>query len=126
MSVDVQRLAESYTLGPALLSQVALFIRLDELVHLTEGRDAGDALLAERPGISDGPEQLAVDVNGTATHAGDDARLVEVEAGQPAQDHVAAGAGVLEHAEHLGVEGLDFRALHDGATSALHAGANVV
>ena len=94
-----------------LLGQVAALVGLDEAVHLAERRDAGDRLLAEGPGVGDGAEQLAVDVDRAAAHAGDDAGLVQVQAGQPAQDQVAAGAGVLQDAEHLGVERLDLGAL---------------
>src|SRR5438067_464318 len=65
-AVDAERLAESDADGLGLLGQVAPLERLDEGVHLAERRDAGDRLLAERPGEGHGAEQLAVDVDGAA------------------------------------------------------------
>src|SRR5262249_7978713 len=55
-----------------------------------------------------------------------DAGLVEAEPREPAQHQVAAGAGVLQDAEHLGIEGFDLGALHDGAAGAFHARTHVV
>ena len=125
LAVDLEGCAQADARRLGFLDRRVLG-RFDEAVHLAERRDAGDRLLAEGPGVGDGAEQFAVDVDGAAAHAGDDAGLVEVQAGQPAKDHVAAGAGVLEHAEDLGLEGLDLGPLHDGAAVALHAGADVV
>jgi len=94
-------------------------------MHLAKRCDARDRLLAEGPGVGHGANQFAVDVNRTAAHALDDTGLVQAQAGQPAQDEVAARTGILEDAQHLGVEGLDLGALHDGLALALHAGAQV-
>ena len=71
-------------------------------------------------------EQLAADIYGAAAHAGDDAGVFEVEAAEPAQDHIAAGARVPHDAKHLGVERLDLGPLDDGAPLPPHAGADVV
>ena len=41
-----------------LLDEVAALVGFDVPVHLAKGRDAGDGLLAEGPGIGDGAEQF--------------------------------------------------------------------
>src|SRR5262249_41409729 len=110
----------------ALFGKVAPLVGLDETVHLAKRRDAGNRVLAIGPAVGDSAEQLVVDVNGAARHAGDDPGPFEVEAGQPAQHHVAAGAGILQHADPLGLEGLQAGALHDGAAITFHSGPDVI
>src|SRR5207237_1440871 len=87
---------------------------------------AGDRVLAVGPGVGDGPDQFLVDVHRAAAHAGDHAGALQVQAAQAAEDHVAAGAGVLHHAQHFGVEPFDLGAFHDSQAVALHAGLQVV
>ena len=108
------------------LHSIAVFEGFHKLVHLAERCDAGDRLLAERPGESDGAKQLAVNVDGAAAHPGDDAGFFQPEAGQPAQNHVPSGTSVLENSQHFDVEGLDLGALHDRSAKAFQAGPNVI
>ena len=126
LAVEAERLAQADAGRLAVFDEVAALEGLDEAVHLAERRDAGDRLLAVGPGVGDGAEQLAVDRDRTAAHAGDDAGLLQSQSRKAAQHHVASGAGVLEDAQHFGVELLDLGSLHDGAADALHAGANVI
>jgi hypothetical protein len=123
---DAHRRRQADAARLALVGQIALLVRLDKFVHLAEGRDAGDRLLAEWPGEGDGAKQLAVDVNRATAHAGDDAGLFEVGAAEAAQDHVAAWTGVAQDADYLGVERIDFGPFDAGLSLAFHAGADFV
>jgi hypothetical protein len=124
--VDGQGSLEPDAVRLALFCQVATLKRLHKLLHLAERRDAGDRFRAVGPGVGDGPQELAVDGDGAAAHAGDDPGLLQAEPGEPAQDHVAAGAGIFQHAQDLGIEAFELGAFHDGLPLALHAGADLV
>ena len=110
----------------AFLGEVAALVGFDETVHLAERRDAGDRLLAVRPGVRDGAKQPTVDVDRAAAHAGNDPGFFQAQARQPAQNHVAARAGILQHAENFRVEVLDLSPLHHSSPEALHASADVL
>src|SRR5262249_13003714 len=126
LAVDGDRSEQADAVGFLFLGQVATLEGFDKGVHLAEWRDAGDGLLAEGPGVSDGPQKLVFDVDLAAANAGDDAGLVQAEAGQAGQDQVAAWAGVLENAQDFSLESLYLRALHDSPAMAFHAGADVI
>ena len=112
--------------GPLLLGQVAQFVGGDVAFHLGKWRDAGERLLAIGPGEGDGPEQFPLNVDRAAAHAGDDARVLEIQSREPAQDHVPSRTGVAQDAEHLGLECFDLRSLDDGAPFPFHARTHVI
>ena len=61
--------------------------------HLLDRRDPGDGLLGEAEAVGDGADELAVDIDGAAAHAADDAGRFEAAALEPGQDDVALGRG---------------------------------
>src|SRR5262245_17478017 len=95
-------------------------------MHLAEGGDAGDRLFAVGPGVGDGAEQLALDIDRAARPAGDDAALLQIATGEAGEYQVAAGAGIFQNAENLGVEFFDLRPPDYGLADAFHAWADVV
>jgi hypothetical protein len=67
-------------------------------------------------------DQLAVDVERAAAHAGDGAHQLDPRVGEFAEDHaLARPERVAEHAGDLDREGLGVAALEDGPDLALHA-----
>src|SRR6185503_20706560 len=72
-----------------------------QLAHRLDGGDAGDGFLGEGPGEGDGAEELAVDVDGAAAHAGNDAGVFETAAGESGEDVADVGGEVVEDAEDL-------------------------
>src|SRR5947209_8191161 len=95
---------QTETIGTLLFHEFALFRGLHISAHLRKRRDACDRLLAERPGKSDGSQELVIDIDRAAAHAGNDACLLQIETGKPAKDHVAAWTRVLENTEHFRFE----------------------
>jgi hypothetical protein len=96
--------------------------------HLLDGRDAGDGLLAElSDAIAERADELAVDIDGAAAHACDDAGVLGFRAVQAGKDKVLSGAdGVVEHAEDLDGQWLGHHALEDrvgdAGEAAMHVG----
>ena len=95
--------------------------------HLGDRRDAGDRLLRKLAElIRNRADQLAVDVDGAAAHAGDDPRLRQGAALETRQDQVALGRDdALQRADDVDPELLDPVALEDRAPDADHAGFHV-
>jgi hypothetical protein len=90
--------------------------------HLFDRRYPGDGLFGEAEAVGHRADELAVDIDRTAAHPGDDSGRLEAEAVQTGQDDVALWLGVLEDAEDLGIELLDRLALEDALAPALHPG----
>ena len=91
--------------------------------HLADRRDPGDRLLGIGESVGNGPQDLAVDIDGAAAHAGDDAAPDQGRmAGQPGDDDGALGIGIGDDAQDLDVELLDRAAEEDRAGLALQPG----
>ena len=97
-----------------------------DLEHLLDGSDAGDRILGElADAVAESADQLAVDVDGAAAHAGDDASVLRLFAVQASEDHVLAGAdGILQHAKDFDVHGFGRYALEDGVSDAAESAVN--
>ncbi len=94
--------------------------------HVADRGDSRDRLLAERERVGHRAHEPAVDEDGAAAHAGDDAGLGEGPALEAGEDEALAGAdGVLEDPEDPHAELVDAGSLEDGAADAPHAGAHV-
>lgn len=72
--------------------------------HHPDGRDAADGLFAERPGVSDGADQFAVDIDRRTAHARDDAGSFQVVAGEFREDQVSLHEHPFHHVDDLHVE----------------------
>ncbi len=96
--------------------------------HGAGGSDAGDGLFGKLANtISDGADQLAVNVNRAATHAGDHAEILDFLAVQPRQDDVGFRAShVAQHAQDLDIHRFRGHAFEDGIGHAVHAGLDLV
>ena len=90
--------------------------------HLPDRSDPGDRLLGEIEAESDGPDELAVDVDGASAHPGDDARRFQVPALEAGDDDVPLGGRVVQDPEDLDIELLDRVALENGPALSLLAG----
>jgi hypothetical protein len=102
-------------------ARLGLLGGLPDREHLVDRGDPGDGVLGEAEAVGHGADELAVDINRTAAHAGDDAGRFEAMSFEPGQDDAAFGRGVLQDAEDLGVEVLDGLALKDALPVSLHA-----
>ena len=94
--------------------------------HLLERRHARDRVFGKLPGEGDGPHQLAVNVDRTAAHSLNDARVLQVAAGQSAEDHVAAGIDPAHHAQHFRAELFELCPDHHRLSGSLHPWTDVV
>ena len=94
--------------------------------HVMDGGDAGNRVVFKGPAVGEGADEFAVDVNGTATHAGDNFVVFEVGAAHFDEDHVLFGHGVFEDADDFDFEALGFCAVEDGEAVAFHAGLELV
>ncbi len=76
--------------------------------HLLDGRDAGDGFLGElADAVGERANQLAVDVDGAAAHAIDDAGVFGLGAVELGENEVLAGAArAAQDAEDLDLHGL--------------------
>ena len=88
----------------------------------------GDRFLGKRAErVRHGADQLAVDVDRAAAHAGDDAGLGERSAFELGEDQIAAGSDdVPKHADDVDFEFFDLVALPDGVAGGHHAGLDLV
>ena len=98
-----------------------------DLEHLLDGCDAGDWFLGELANaIRERACQFAVNVDGTAAHAFDDAGVLGLVAVKPSKDEVLArAASAAQNAEDFHLHGFGSRSLKDGPGGAGHAGANL-
>ncbi len=72
------------------------------------------------------PGQLAVEINGTAAHAGHYAGIFHLLPVQPHQDDVALGpVHVVQHAKHFHFHGLRLHPFENRIGNATHAGMNL-
>src|SRR5579863_8997504 len=88
-------------------------IQRADFQHLGDWGDASDRFLRELADAErERPRQLAIQVHGAATHAGNYAGVFGLGSSETNQDNVALGAiRILEYAEHLNVYGFRFRSL---------------
>src|SRR5579884_2116670 len=93
--------------------------------HLFDGLDARDRLLRKGKAERDGAEQLAVDIDGAAAHALQDAGLSKRAAGQLRQDDDLFGADITEHAENFELEILNAASGKDGSAGTAQPGVHV-
>ena len=93
------------------------------LEHLFNRRDAGDRFLAElADAIGERAEQLAVDIDRAAAHAGNHPRVFGLGADEPGEDHVLSGTeGVVQQAEDFDLHRFGLGALKDGIGDAAKA-----
>ena len=89
--------------------------------HVLNGADGADGIFGEGEGHGNGADEFAVDVDGAAAHALHDAGVFEGSAGEAREDEGFLGAGVIEDAEDIGLELLDFVADEDSASGGVHA-----
>ena len=94
-----------------------------DVEHLLDGGDAGDRLFAELANaVAERTEEAAIDVDGAAAHAGDDAGVLGLGAVEAGEDHVLAGASApVEEAEDFDIHGLGLGAFKDGPGGAVEA-----
>src|SRR5205085_6833538 len=85
-----------------------------------------DGVLGKGAGHGDGADEFSIDVDRAAAHALHDAGMFEGAAGEAGEDEGFFGAEILEDAEDFDLELVDAIAGEDGASSAAHAGANVL
>ena len=95
--------------------------------HLLDGGDAGDGFLGElADAVGERTGQLAVDIDGAAAHAFDDAGVFGLIAVKPGEDEVLAGsARAVQDAEDFDLHGFGSGALKDCPGDAGHAGTNL-
>ena len=93
--------------------------------HFFNGADPGDGVFGVGEGHGDGTDELAVDVDGTATHTLHDAGVLEGSTGEAGEDEGFFGAGIFEDAEDFDLEVGDGIAFEDGLADAAHAGVDV-
>ena len=103
-------------------------VEFTDLHHLRNGSHAGDGVFGERADAKgDGAQQLAVNVNRAAAHAGHYSGIFRLFAAQAHQHHVALGAVlVAEHAQHLNAHGLGLGSLKYRIGNALHSGMHFI
>ncbi len=81
------------------------------------------AILGEGPTVCQRPDELAVDVDRAAAHAGDDSGVLEPGARHARQDHVLPGRDPFDGPDDLDVEALNTLAVAEVAQAvALHSG----
>ena len=93
--------------------------------HLLDRLDAGDRLLGIGKTQRNRSGQLAVDVNGAAAHALQDADLLEGAAAESRQDNGLLWGDVWEHAEDLDLELFDAVPLENRSPDAVHPRTNI-
>ena len=82
----------------------------------------------EAPRVGDGADELAVNIDGAAAHAGDDTAVVlhHRAVDDAGEDLVTAQIGVSQDAEDFEVELLDLDAVEHAAADGLVAGADLI
>ena len=97
-----------------------------DLQHLIDRSHAGNRFLRELANAKrERAGELAVEVDGTAAHACNHARVLGFLPSQAHQDDVAFGAiGVLKDAQYLDIHRFGFCALEDRVRNPAHAGVN--
>ena len=93
--------------------------------HVLDGANARDGVLGEREGHGDGADEFAIDIDRAAAHALHDAGVFQRAAREAREDQRFLGADVFEHAEDFDIEVGDLVAGKDGASDAVHAGADL-
>jgi hypothetical protein len=94
-----------------------------DLQNILDGRDARDRLFGKiAQAVGHRADELAVDVDRAAAHAGDDPALVQFRREQLGDDQVLVGSELVKDAQHLEFEGFDGAALEDGFALAFHPG----
>jgi hypothetical protein len=94
--------------------------------HLLNGLYAGDRLFGEGEAKRDRSQQLAIDINRTATHSLHDAGLFEGTAGELGEDDGLLWSEVFEDTEDLDLELFDPISVENGAASTVLAGTDVL
>ena len=94
---------------------------------ILNGRDAGDRLLGEDAELQgERPRELALEINGAAAHAGNDAGVLDFWPLKLNEDDGLLWAEeILKHTQDFEVELLDLVAGKDGVGVTLHAGLNL-
>ena len=97
--------------------------RIFNLEHVVDGSDAADGFLSEGAQLEgQRAGELAVEVDGAAAHACDDAGFLGLLAQQANENYVFLGPdGIVENADDFQVHGLDLIALEDGVGHAVHS-----
>ncbi len=95
--------------------------------HLLDGRDSGDGFFRElADAVRKRTSQLAVDEDGAAAHAFDDAGVFGLVAVKSSEDKVLAGAAcAAKDSKNLDLHGFRRGALKDGPGSSGHSRANL-
>src|SRR5690606_9993243 len=88
--------------------------------HVADRCHAGDGLRTEGPAVRVRADHLAVDVDRTSAHPGNDLGDLEARVLRLDEDEVLTGAEVREDVDHFDVEALGLRAFEDGEAVALH------
>lgn len=94
--------------------------------HGLNGLDAGNRLFGKGKTESDSAEQLAINIDGAATHALQNASFGQWPPAEPGQNDSLLWAQILEHAEDFDLEFFDAVALEDGAADAPEAGMHIL
>ena len=91
--------------------------------HIGNRGDHADTSVRLGKSIGNGPKKLAANIHRTAAHPlGNTAGFINEGARYFYQDQVAAGTPfILHNAQHIHIEGIDFRAVHHGFRIAMHA-----
>ena len=99
-----------------------------DLHHLRNRGHAGDGILGERADAKgDCAQQLSVNVNRAAAHAGHHAGVFRLFAAQAHQHHVTLGAVlVAQYSQHLNTHGFRLGALKYRIGNALHSGTHFI
>jgi hypothetical protein len=129
-AVPVQRAAKGRVQALACEGEVDVDLRgrrpggrkRGRIGHLGDRCNAGDRFLRElSERVRNGADQFTVDIDRAAAHAGNHAGRRERAALESREDQVAVGADdVLEHAEDVGFELFDARAVEDRSPDADH------
>src|ERR1700730_11005313 len=100
---------------------------LENIDHVLDRGNAGNRFLRKRKRISHRANKLAVDVNGTAAHSGEDARAINQRTAQPRDHQTLFWARYpIQYAQDFDIKPLGLRALKYGQAVTLHSSMNLI